>query len=192
MITIDEKHPCVVARQEGETKLNELRMQLRPVLSERDSKLQRYLAQRSAERSNERCKLDNEADQLLSGSASADQVSAQDIEDLNHKIAVLERAIERQLGTVSNLRTEYSVFVCESKAQRDRYIEIQRRIASRVEALAQANQEEVDFFDELNAAGVTPHFRPMRVSAVGLASDPNSIATFHHREVKRYCPEALA
>jgi predicted RNase H-like nuclease (RuvC/YqgF family) len=192
MITINEKHPCAVARQEGETKLNELRMQLRPLLSERDSKLQRFLAQKSAERSNERSKLDSEADQLLTGSASTDQVSAQDIEDLNHKIAVLERAIEKQLNTVSKLRTEYSVFVCESKAQRDRYIEIQRRIASRVEALAQANQEEVDFFDELHAAGVTPRFRPMRVSAVGLASDPNSIATFHYREVKQYCPEALA
>ena len=130
MITTNEKHPCVVARQEGETKLNELRMQLRPLLSERDSKLQRFLAQKSAEHSNERSKLDSEADQLLSGSARTDQVSAQDIEDLNHRIAVLERAIERQLNTVSNLRTQYSVFVCESKAQRDRYIEIERRIAS--------------------------------------------------------------
>ena len=62
MITIDEKHPCAVARYEAETKLNELRMQLRPLLSERDSKLQRYLAQSSAERSNERSKLDSEAD----------------------------------------------------------------------------------------------------------------------------------
>ncbi|MCE3242020.1 MAG: hypothetical protein K0Q83_2527, partial [Deltaproteobacteria bacterium] len=100
--------------------------------------------------------------------------------------------IERQLNTVSNLRTEYSVFVCESKAQQDRYIAIERRIARACAELAEANAAEVKFFDELHAAGVTPRFRPMRVSAVGLASDPNSIATFHHREVKQYCPEALA
>ena len=192
MITIDEKHPCVIACHEAETKLNELRMQLRPLLSERDSKLQRFLAQKSAEHSNERSKLDSEADQLLFGSTSTDQISAQDIENLDHKIAVLERAIERQLNIVSNLRTEYSVFVCESKAQQDRYIAIERRIARACAELAEANAAEVKFFDELHAAGVTPRFRPMRVSVIGLPSDPNSVATFHHREVETYCPEALA
>ena len=191
MIKTDEKHPCFIARHEGETKLNELRMQLRPVLSERDSKLQRFLTQKSAERSNERAKLDSEADQLLSGSASADQVSAQDIEDLNHKIAVLERAIEKQLDTVNNLRMKWSVIVCESKAQRDRYVEIERRIARAVRELAEANAAEVAFFDELTAEGVTPRFRPMRVGVIGLPSDPNSVATFHRKEVKQFCPEAL-
>jgi chromosome segregation ATPase len=192
MITIDEKHPYVVARREGETKLNELRMQLRKEQGERDSKLETYLAQKSAERSNERSKLNSEADQLLSGSASTDQVSAQDIEDLNHRIAVLERAIEKQLDTVSNLRTKYSAFICESKAQRDRYVEIEKRIARAVCELAEANAAEVAFFDELTAAGVSPYFRPMRVGVIGLPSDPNSLATFHRKEVKQFCPEALA
>ena len=192
MITIDEKHPCVVAKSEGETKLNELRMQLRKEQHERDRKLPIHLAQNSAERSNERSKLDGEADQLLSGGASTAQVSAQDIEDLNHRIAVLERAIEKQLDTVSKLRTEYSVFLCESKAQQERYIAIEKRIARACAELAEANAAEVAFFDELHAAGITPRFRPMRVSAVGLASDPQSVATFHYREVKQYCPEALA
>jgi predicted RNase H-like nuclease (RuvC/YqgF family) len=100
MIKIDETHPCCIARHEGETKLTELRMRLRKEQGELDSKLPRYLAQKSAERSN-----DSEVDQLLSGSASTDRVSAQEIEDLNHRIAVLERAIEKQLDTVSNLRT---------------------------------------------------------------------------------------
>ena len=140
MIKIDEKHPCFLARHEGETKLTELRMLLRKERGELDSKLPRYLAQKSAERSNER-----EVDQLLSGSASADQVSAQDIEDLNHRIAVLERAIEKQLNIVSNLRTKYSVFVCEAPAQRDRYVEIERRIAAAVRELAAANEAEVKF-----------------------------------------------
>ena len=192
MITTDEMHPCFIACHKAETKLNELRMLLRKDQGERDWKLQIHLAQKSAEPSTERAKLDSEANQLLSGRAGTDQVSAQDIEDLNHRIAVLERAIEKQLNTGSKLRTEYSVFVCESKAQQDRYIAIERRIARAVRELAEANQEKVAFFDEHHAAGVTPRYRPMRVGAVGLASDPNSVASFHHREVKQYCPEALA
>jgi hypothetical protein len=191
MIKIDETHPCFIARHEGETKLTELRMLLRKEQVELDSKLPRFLAQKAADRSNERAKLDTEVDQLLSGSASTDQVSAQEIEDLNHRIVVLERAIEKQLDTVSNLRMKWSVIVCESKAQRDRYVEIERRIARAVRELAEANAAEVAFFDELTAAGVTPRFRPMRVGVIGLPSDPNSIAMFHHREVKQYCPEAL-
>jgi hypothetical protein len=190
MITIDEKHSCVVASREGETKLNELRLQLRKEQGELAGKLQKYLAQKSSH--DERSSLDNEVDQLLAGSASADQVSAQDIEDLNHRIAVLERAIERQLDTVRNLRTRYSVFVCESKAQRDKYIEIEKRISRACAELAEANAAEVRFFDELNAAGVTPRFRPMRVSVVGLLTNPNSIASFHRKEVETYCPEAQA
>ena len=58
-------------------------------------------------------------------------------------------------------------------------------------ALAEANAAEVKFFDELHAAGVTPRFRPMRVSVIGLPSDPNSVATFHRKEVETYCPEAV-
>jgi len=117
MITIDEKHPCVAASREGETKLNELRMQLRKEQGERDSKLQRYLTQKSAH--DEHSKLNSEADQLLlSGGASTDEVSAQDIEDLNHRIAVLERAIEKQLDTVNNLRTRYSAAICQQRISR--------------------------------------------------------------------------
>lgn len=192
MITTDENHPCVITRHEAETKLNELQTLLRKDHGERDRKLPIFLAQKSAEPSTERAKLDSEANQLISGSAGIDQVSAQDIEDLNHRIAVLERAIEKQLNTMSKLRTEYSVFVCESKAQRDRYIETERRIARAVRELAEANAAEVAFFDELLAAGVTPRFRPMRVGAVGLANNPNSGAAFHRKEVEQFCPEALA
>ena len=191
MITIDKKHPCVIALHEAENKLDELRVQLRKEQTARDSKLQKYLSQKSAERSSERSKLDSEADQLLSG-ASADpaQISAQEIEDLAHRIAVLERAIERQMNTVSNLRTEYSVFVCESKAQQDRYVMIERRIARACAELAEANAAEVAFFDEHHAVGVTPRYRPMRVGVVGLPSDPNSVAAFHRKEVETYCPQA--
>jgi hypothetical protein len=185
MITINEKHQCVVALHEAEVKLTELRVQLRKEQGARDRKLQMYLSQKSTERSSERSKLDSEADQLLSGSAIANQVSAQELEDVNHKIAVTERAIERQLATVSNLRTDYSIFVCQSKAQQDRYIAIERRIARACAELAEANAAEVAFFDEHHAVGVTPRYRPMRVSVIGLPSDPNSVAAFHRKEVER-------
>lgn len=98
---------------------------------------------------------------------TADKVSAQTIKDLDHKVAVLERVFEAKVGIVDRLRTRYSAAVCSSKVQRDKYIAIQRRIASACRELAQANEEEVHFFDDLNAAGVTPYFRPMRVGAVG-------------------------
>ena len=78
-------------------------------------------------------------------------MSAQEIEDLNHRIAVLEGALEKQVDTVSKLRTEYSVFVCESKAQRDRYIAIERHIARACAELAEVNAAEVKVFDELHA-----------------------------------------
>ena len=51
MITINEKHQCVIALHEAENKLDELRVQLRKQQAERDDKLQKYLSQKSTERS---------------------------------------------------------------------------------------------------------------------------------------------
>jgi hypothetical protein len=146
-----------------------------------------------AQNSKPRSKLDREVDQVLSAAGhSVDWISAENLEAIGREVEVWERVVQRQQDTVNNLRSRYSAVVCSSKVQRDKYIAIQRRIASACQELAQANEEEVTFFDELHSAGVTPYFRPMRVSAIGLSTDPNSVASFHRKEVETYCPEAAA
>jgi len=82
------------------------------------------------------------------------------------------------------------VVVCN--ANRAGYVAIEKRIVAAVGELAAANEAEVLFFRELEDAGCRAiQFRPMRIGAVGLASDDQSVASFHRKEVATYCPEAL-
>jgi hypothetical protein len=188
MITINEKHPNVIAHRAGLKDLNHVAAILAKKKEAQNNATQRYMAQKSTPRS----KHDLEVDQVLSGMGhSVDWISAEKLEELSHEVEIWETVVQRQRDTVNNLRTRYSAAICQAKEQQDRYVEIQRRIANHVKGLAQANQDEVDFFDEHHAVGAIPYYRPMRVSAVGLASDPNSLATFHHREVKQFCSEEL-
>src|ERR1044072_4591141 len=88
------------------------------------------------------------------------------------------------------VRSRFSVYLCE--INHARYVQIERRIAKAVQELAQANEEEARFFEELRDAGASSiSFRSMRISQVGIASDHQSVAAFHRREVEAHCPEAL-
>jgi hypothetical protein len=137
------------------------------------------MAQKTAPRS----KIDREADEILAGMGhTTDWISPEKLEELSRDVEGWETIVQRQRDTVNNLRTRYSAAICQQKEPQDRYVEIQRRMANYVKGLAQANQDEVYFFDEHHAVGAIPYYRPMRVNAVGLASDPNSVAAFHHRE----------
>ena len=114
-----------------------------------------------------------------------------DIEVIEHRISVLDIAIYKQRIEVDKARGRFSLKVCE--ANRVRYVEIERRIAKAVQELASANESEMLFFRELQDAGChSIPFRSMRVNAIGLPSDDQSLATFHARELREYCPEACA
>jgi hypothetical protein len=189
MIKINETHPDVVAYRASLKDLANARAILAKKKEALNDATQKYMAQKAAPRS----RLDFEADQVLSGMGhSVDWISPEKLESISREVEVMERVVQRQQDTAHNLRSRYSAAVCQQKDQQDRYIAIERRIASACAELAAANEAEVRFFDELHAIGVSPHFRPMRVGVIGLPSDPNSVATFHRKEVKQYCPEALA
>ena len=189
MIKIDETHPHVVAYRAGVKDLSNARATLAKRKNALNDATQKYMAQKGTPRS----KLDLEADKVLSASGySVDWISPEKLQELTSEVEVMERVVQRQQNTVSELRTRYSAAICQQPDVQQRSIAIQKRIASACAELAAANQGEVDFFDELHAVDVSPCFRPMRVSAVGLASDPNSIATFHRKEIKTYCPQAVA
>jgi predicted nucleic acid-binding Zn-ribbon protein len=189
MITIDEKHPDVIAYRAGLKDFNDAAATLAKKKEALNNATQRYMAQKTVPRS----KIDREADEILSGMGhSADWISAAKLEELSREIEVWETIIQRQRDTLSSLRARYSAAVCQQKDVQERYIAIQRDGVRACADVAAYNKAESQFFDELNAVGAVPCYWPMRVSVIGLPADPNSLASFHRREVERYCPEALA
>jgi hypothetical protein len=140
-----------------------------------------------------RSKIDLEADHVLSGMGhTTDWISPEKLEALTHEVDIWERIVKRHRDTVNNLRARYSAAICQQKDVQERYLAIQRRGVRACAELAAYNAEEAEFFNDINAVDADPYFRPMRVGVIGLLSDPNSVATFHRREVKQYCPAALA
>jgi hypothetical protein len=188
MITINEQEPCVIALRHAESKLRELATSRAAKEEKLSIATQSYMR---VAQSRSRAKLDAEADELLRGQLISDKTAVQpaDLERLDHEIAVLDVAMDRQKEIVDMARGKFSQAVCH--ANRARYVEIEKRIARAVQELALANQAEVDFIDELRDAGATPIFRPMRVNQIGIASDPQSLAAFHRKEVEQFLPEAV-
>ena len=189
MIKVDEKDLEVRTLRAEESKLQTL-------LSDRaaeETKLARTTQIYLSRKSNERARLEAEADELLRGTAMKANPDdhLKDIEVIEHRISVLDIAIDKQRMELDKVRGRFSLKVCE--ANRARYIEIEKRIAKAVQELASANESEVLFFRELQDAGCNSiPFRPMRVGVIGLQSDDQSVAAFHARELREYCPEACA
>jgi hypothetical protein len=183
-IKIDETNVVAVALREGERKLNDFIARRQRKDDELSEETERRLAsQRSA--------LKLEAEALLTGEPVKTGATGADLEKLRREIEILNEAIAQQTRLVDGLRSKYSVVVCNGN--RGSYIAIERRILRAVRELAAANEAEVLFFRELQDAGCTSiQFRPMRVSAVGLLSDDQSLAMFHRREVETYLPEAIS
>jgi hypothetical protein len=190
-IKTDEKSPELAALQLEEGKLTALQGDRAKEQNELDRMTQIYL---SRKQSNKASRLEDEADQLINGTnmvTSAADSDLKTIEAIEHKIAVLDLAINKQRSKLDTARGRFSLHLCQ--INKDRYVEIERRIARAVKELAEANQAEVEFFNELRDAGANSiSFRPMRITQVGIASDSQSVARFHEREVKQYCPEAAA
>jgi hypothetical protein len=191
VIKIDEKDPCVIALRTGEGKLKELTAERATKESELSTATQKYM---SARKSIQHSKLEAEADELLGGQRleqTETLVQSIDLERLQHQIDVLSVAIDRQQQTVDMLRGKFSLAVCN--ANRSRYVEIERRIARAVRELAEANEDEARFIEELRDAGCSNvSFRPMRINEIGLASDSQSRANCHRRELQEFLPEAAA
>jgi hypothetical protein len=184
MIRIDEKHQDVINLKKGEMKLNEFCARHAAKNTELERLTLKYLAARKLSRVGQ---LEAEGHELLVGSAKPD-LTPYDIERTQHDVEVLEAAIHEQRQVVDGLRGKYSLVLCE--ANRSQYLEIEKRISRAVQALANANEDEVKFFRELEDAGASIRFRPMRVVAVGVASDSESLANRHRREVEEFLPEA--
>jgi len=190
MIKVDEKDPEVRALRAEESKLQTLLSDRAAEESELSRTTQIYLSRR---KSNERARLEAEADELLRGTAmkANPDDDLKDIELIEHRISVLDIAIDKQRMELDKARSRFSLKVCE--ANRARYVEIEKRIAKALAELGSANESEVLFSRELQDAGCNSiPFRPMCVGVIGLPSDDQSVAAFHMRELREYCPEACA
>jgi hypothetical protein len=188
MIKVDDKDPTTLALRAGEMTLQELSGDSAEKEKDLAAATQRYMARRNL---GARSSLEVEAEARLGIKQAHPQITAEDLENIEHEISVLEIAIERQRQIVNGLRGRFSLKICA--ANRDRYVAIEKRIARAVVDLASANEAEILFFNELQDAGCsTIVFRPMRIDQVGLISDPNSRASHHRREVNEFCPEAAA
>jgi hypothetical protein len=188
MIQNDPNAPAAVELREAETKLRALRSE-HQVKQEQLEKLEQEYARRRSLSAKDR--LETEAESVLAG-MPVEEISIPEIRDLQHWIEIQSKAIELQSVVVQTARNKFTRTICE--ANRGRYLEIAKRISRAVEELSLANESEVQFFDELMSAGCGSGipFRSLRLNAVGLASDKQSAAAFHRREVEQFLPEALA
>jgi len=188
-IKVDEKNVHVVALRAGEGKLRDLIAKRQAKVEELSEATIRYNDNR---RSQQRSVIELEAEALLKGEPIKAGAAAEDLDKLQREIEVLNAAVSQQSHLVEDaLRGKYSTVVHADN--RNRYVEIEKRIARAVQELAAANEAEVLFFRELQDAGCNSiAFRPMRVGVIGLKSDDQSVAAFHARELREYCPEACA
>lgn len=184
MIKIDEKHPDVIAYRSGEKKQGELQQAYTKKKRELGEATTRYLESQRT--------LDDEAGELLEGGQFAFQpVTKTEIERLQREVEVFKAAITKQTQIVERLKNGFSKAVCQ--ANRAQYLAIEKKIAKAVQELAEGNEEEERFFEELRAADVKPvGFRSTRIAAIGTFKDTQSGASFHRKEIKEFVPEAVA
>jgi predicted transcriptional regulator len=134
-------------------------------------------------------KLEGEAEELRLGKP-IDEPTRQLVARLQHEVDVLAIAIDQQRAEVQKVRGKYSRKLCE--LNRAEYVRIEKQIADAVQALARANEEEINFVNALQDAGCSSiPFHTMRINSVGVLSDPQSGAAFHRKEFERNCPEAV-
>jgi len=184
-ITNDKKWPEAIVLREQEAKLQGLGKDRSKEQAELARATERYLQSKRSKGTD----LETEAAALLRGSPDSEDV-ARSIAAIEHKIRVIDFAIEKQQAAVTKARRDFTAVLCE--ANKSKYVAIERRIVAAVQELAEANQAEVDLFAALVDAGVSAvPFRPMRLTGIGSVRDPNSRASLHRREVAEYCPEAV-
>lgn len=189
MIKINQNDPNVIEKRSAEEKLKELNHERRQVEKQLETLRAKYQELASLRKED---RLEIEANSLLAGTpieeVSTVEISEQ-IKAAQHKFDILTAAVEKQRSIVARAHGNFSRNVCA--ANRETYIKIAKRIACAVAELAEANELERRFFEELKEAGVSISFRPVRVNAVGSMSDSQSGATFHRREIEKFVPEAL-
>jgi len=192
MIKIDEKNPVTITLRKGEAMLQGLGEKRHQKDVELQEKTAEFTRQQAAFRNH--ATVDYEAGLLLTEGVTAPETSAPvgaaDIERLEHELAVLDSAVEKQKRILDHARSDFSVVVCDT--QRNAYIQIERDILAALEKLAEANQAERDFFNALTDAGVSViPFRFMRVREVGLPNDPQGKLSRHRQELQQFAPEVL-
>ena len=185
--SIDKNHPDAIVAREAEQKLAQLKKRLRLKENEFEAAHNEY-ARAMAKTSTERI---GDAAALLLAGGELTTITRSDLERLRTEREVLTAAGAEQQRIVAIAQGRVSRALHETN--RSEYIAIEKRIAAAVAELARANEAEARFFEDLKAAGCNSiTFRPMGIKAVGLASDKQSPAAFHAREVREHCPEAAA
>ena len=113
MIKVDEKDPEVRALRAEESKLQTLLSDRAAEEAELARTIQIYLSRR---KSNERARLEAEADELLRGTAMKANPDdhLKDIEVIEHRISVLDIAIDKQRMELDKARSRFSLKVCEA------------------------------------------------------------------------------
>lgn len=181
-INVDEKNLHVIAFRQSELKLRELNRERSAKTRQLDEELER---QRRA-RSSRSAQIDAEAEQLLAGEQLTEKAS-HDSQRLEHEIAVLDRALEKQSELIAELQARFSRAVQE--LNHEQYLKIEHRIAAAIKELSSANLEEQLFFDALLHAGCSAiSLRPMRVGFIGLPpeADPQGFCASWEREFAEF------
>jgi hypothetical protein len=183
----DAKDPRAIAYHHDQDRLTKLQNELSRKEAELENANLRNYEMQLVQRAD---RLDAEASALIGEVDAGPKTVFANVEQLEHDIGVLTTAIEKQKAIADVSRGAYSVALCE--LNRKKYLEIETRMLKAVNELAQANEAEVKFFQELISAGAhSIVFRPMRNQSFGVASDPQSVASFHRREVEQFLPEIL-
>jgi hypothetical protein len=186
--TVPDNHPDAIALKAAEARLVDLQRQKRAKEIEIEQQTARY-SEFASTNGDERLKA--EADALLAGQPLM-ATTRDDIDRGNREIEILKAAIDRQSASIVQSARAKVAQVLQN-INRSEYIRIQKRIAAALKELASANEEEIEFFSQLHdaAGGASIAFRPMRVTAVGAVSDPQSKYSFHMKELKEFVPEAV-
>ena len=187
MKELGQNDPLTIELRASEKRHSELVGMRANLQRQLDNQLENLRALRTKDERIEQ--LDYEATLLRVGSAP-ERAVVKRVDELQHEIEVIDRAIQQQTAIVNQVRGQFSIALCH--VNEAEYVGIEKEIAKAVQALAAANEVEANFFDDLRDAGCSSiSFRPMRVSVIGTFRDENSLASRHEREMKEFCPKAL-
>jgi hypothetical protein len=110
-----------------------------------------------------------------------------DLEDLEQRKQVIERAIQLQRGVVSRVRGPYSLRLNDQVQGRHEYLVL--RTAQALRELAICFDQEASLFDELRTLDANVSLRPMRLSSIGSLRDDYSRPNMFLREIEEFFPQ---
>ena len=132
-------------------------------------------------------RLNGEAAMLRIGGEPEDRLVVKQIDERQHELEIINRAIEQQAIVVDEARRP---FINEVKRlNQSAYIASAKRIVEVERQLSAAYGAHKKLIDALLTVGVSS--RPMDLRTLGDLDDPQSILSAHLREFQTFVPEAL-